>query len=225
MRYIIGDTETTGLGPTRKAVEVALMEVHPETLEVLGAAESIINPEKPIDPSATAIHGITDDQVKDAPTMAQFIERAFGGPLSGELVLLGYRVGFDLPMLKPIGNIVKAWDVLVLAQTLVTDSENHKLQTLREHFQLPGGPAHRAMGDVMTTHQLLQLLLPWSGRSLEAHCSTPFQVVHRQPWGKHEGTPLILLPSSYKRWLLSLPDLEPNLRRSLEMFIKTDRTL
>jgi DNA polymerase-3 subunit epsilon len=223
MRYIIGDTETTGLGPDKAAVEVGLIEINPDTLEIVGELGSIINPLKPIDPAAAAIHGITDEEAAKHPTLPEYIQDALGGPLDGDLTLIGYRVSFDLPLLRPFGNIVKTFDVLPLAQNTVRDAPNHKLQTLKEHFNLPGGDAHRALGDCHTTLQLLAVLLPLSGRSLRMHCATDFQMVHFMPWGKHEGQPLISVRKNYREWMLRECDLEPNLRKSLEIIARTEK--
>jgi DNA polymerase-3 subunit epsilon len=222
MRFLIGDTETTGLGPDRAAVEIALIEIDPNSLETIGEVSSIVNPGKPIDPTAAAIHGITDEEAAKHPTLAQYIQDTLDGPLEGDIVLIGYRVAFDLPLLRPFGNIVRTFDVLPLAQNLVTDSTNHKLQTLREHFGLPEQPAHRALGDCHTTLSLLRILLPMSGRTLLQHCATGFQVIHKMPFGKYTGTSLLALPADYKKWLLKLPDLDTNLRISLELFSKLD---
>lgn len=230
MIYIIGDTETTGLGPNykdptappKRAVEVALMQIDPVTLENLGEGWSLIDPECEIHPKAAEVHGITAEMVADAPTIEEYLELS-GGPLEGEITLIGYRVSFDLPLLRPFGNIVKTFDLLPLAQTLVRDSKDHKLQTMREYFNLPGGEAHRAIGDVYTTHQLLAKLLELSGRSLEAHCATDRQIYQVMPWGKHSGTLLVNLPTSYKRWLLEeAQDIDPDLRFSLLMYYETD---
>lgn len=222
MRTIIGDTETTGLGPLRKACEVALLEIDWD-LSIIGEAESLINPGKPISEKAREIHGISDEDVKDKPTIEQWVEDTFGGQLDGDICLIGYRVGFDKPMLDPIGRIVKVFDVLPLAQSLVPEAPDHKLQTLKELFNLPGGPAHRAMGDVLTTHQLLRdVLLPRSGRDLRQHVHTDFVMIHKMPWGKHKGELLQNVPASYRLYLMSLDDLEPNLRKSLELLRTAD---
>lgn len=231
MRFLIGDTETTGLGPNykdptappKKAVEVALMEIDPVTLESLGEQWSLIDPECDIHPAAAAVHGITLEDVADAPTIEEYIDIVMGGPLEGEICLIGYRISFDLPLLRPFGNIVKTFDLLPLAQLFVRGTENHKLQTMREHFDLPGGEAHRAIGDVHTTHQLLKVLLGLSGRSLESHCSGERQIYQVMPWGKHVGMLLINLPTSYKRWLLEeAQDIDPDLRHSIALFYETD---
>jgi DNA polymerase III epsilon subunit-like protein len=224
MRYIIGDTETTGLGPKRKAIEVALLEIDAD-LNILAEAEALLHPgDQPISPEASAIHGITLESLEGKPTMEQWMADTWGGPIEGEVALIGYRIGFDYPMLKDLfEQPPKMFDVLPLAQRIIGPAvPDHKLQTIKEHLGLPGGPAHRAMGDVCTTHQLLQWLLPKTGRPLEAHCVTPLAIVHRMPWGQHKGTLLVQLPTTYRIWLMGLSDLDPNLRMSLQLIRNTD---
>lgn len=233
MRYFIGDTETTGLGPTarnpnappKRVCEVALMEIDPKTLQSLGELGSIINPEAVIEEGAMQTHGITQEEAERHPTLSQYIHQELGGPFEGEITLIGYRVAFDLPLLKPFGNITRTFDLLPLAQALVPDADNHKLQTMREYFDLPGGDAHRAMGDVYTTHQLLKELLPKTRRTLAAHCATEKQIYLKMPWGSKAGQLIVNLPVGYKDWLLSLPDLDVNLRESIEVFARTDRRI
>jgi DNA polymerase-3 subunit epsilon len=57
-----------------------------------------INPERPIPPGATAVHGIRDEDVRDAPTFRQ-VARSFVSFLEGA-DLAGFNVlRFDLPLL------------------------------------------------------------------------------------------------------------------------------
>jgi DNA polymerase III epsilon subunit-like protein len=233
MRIFIGDTETTDLSADRRAIDLALIEID-EELNILGEAEALLNPQRPISAEASAVHGLYEADVIDKPTFEQWFADTWGGPIEGDCCLIGYRVAFDRPMIEPMfERMTHMWDVLTLAQTLVRDTKDHKLQTLREHFNLPGGPAHRAMGDVITTHQLLQVLLPMSGRPLTSHIATSFRFVHRMPWGKWgpggeaskdpKGTLLIQVPAGYRNWLLDeAKDLDPHLRRSLEMLRETE---
>ena len=64
---IIFDIESTGLNPRRdRIVELAAVKVWPD-----GREESrcwLLNPSVPIPPETSAIHGITDEIVKDCPT-------------------------------------------------------------------------------------------------------------------------------------------------------------
>jgi DNA polymerase III epsilon subunit-like protein len=221
MRYIVFDTETTGLSSDKQAVEIAMLEIEAD-LTVLGEAETLLRPTVEISAEATAIHGISYESVKDCMTIDEWVASELGGRLEGEVTLIGHRVGFDLPLFEPIGNAVRQLDTLPLAFEYVPDSPNKKLDTLKEHLGLPGGgQSHRAMADVLTCYQLLQHLVQVSGRTLEELVTTPY-VVHYMPWGKHEGELLVNVPRRYREYIIKFPDLDPNLRRSLAMVALSD---
>ena len=61
---MILDTETTGLGSDARICQIAAIDLHSNVL-----IDTLVNPECPIPADATAIHGITDEMVKDAPTL------------------------------------------------------------------------------------------------------------------------------------------------------------
>ena len=92
------DLETTGINvSTDKIVEIAIVKIVPDGTKTV--KRKLINPEMLIPKSASDIHGITDEMVKDAPTfktvaneIKQFIDGAD---------LAGYNSNrFDIPMLN-----------------------------------------------------------------------------------------------------------------------------
>ncbi len=92
------DLETTGTDPGRdKIVEISILVQAPD-----GARDQRtrrINPERPIPAEATAIHGITDDDVRDAPTFRQVARGILD--FLGDADLAGYNVRrFDVPLLE-----------------------------------------------------------------------------------------------------------------------------
>ncbi|MDD3560238.1 3'-5' exonuclease [Petrimonas mucosa] len=91
------DLETTGINITKdRIVEISLLKIHPNGKEELKSR--LINPEMPIPAQATAIHGITDDDVKDCPTFRQ-VAKSLAEMLEG-CDLAGYNSSrFDVPML------------------------------------------------------------------------------------------------------------------------------
>jgi DNA polymerase-3 subunit epsilon len=91
------DLETTGINiTTDRIVELAIVKISPDGTKLV--KRKLINPLMPIPASSSAIHGITDEMVKDAPSfkqisneVKQFIEGADLG---------GYNSNrFDIPML------------------------------------------------------------------------------------------------------------------------------
>ncbi len=110
------DLETTGIQIAKdRIVEISILKVFPN-----GNRESktwLVNPEQPIPPETTAVHGISDEDVKDAPTFKelapQVIEMIKGSDLAGfnsnrfDIPLLAeelLRAGqdFDLKKHRPI---------------------------------------------------------------------------------------------------------------------------
>lgn len=91
------DLETTGINiSTDRIVEIAIVKISPD--ESRQVKRKLINPMMPIPASSSAIHGITDEMVKEAPSfkqvaneIKQFLENADLG---------GYNSNrFDIPML------------------------------------------------------------------------------------------------------------------------------
>jgi DNA polymerase-3 subunit epsilon len=91
------DLETTGMDIVNdRIVEIAMLKIHPN-----GDHESKtlkVNPEIPIDPKATEVHGITNEDVKDSPTfneVAKTVQKFIEG-----CDLAGFNSNrFDLPVL------------------------------------------------------------------------------------------------------------------------------
>jgi len=91
------DLETTGVHiSTDKIIEIAIVKIMPDGSKL--SKRKLINPQMPISASSTAVHGITDEMVKNAPTfkqvaneIKQFIDNCDIG---------GYNSNrFDVPML------------------------------------------------------------------------------------------------------------------------------
>ena len=219
VKFIIGDTETCGIGRDNVACEVGLMHIDPVSFDVLWEISSLIDPEHPISEGAGAIHGITQEMVEDEPTMSEFVEHRLKGGITGDLTLICHNVPFDIKSLSPIGSISRTVCSLFEARQSLThlkDLQNHKLQTLAAYFGITPGTAHRALGDCDTTRQVLKKICEITGRTLEQLAQAKDRVVHTMPWGAHKGLLIIMLPKPYITWLLALPDLEINLRKSLE---------
>lgn len=92
------DVETTGLNPySDRIVELSILKIHPEGTEEYHSRR--INPGIPIPPDATAVHGITDEDVANEPKFSQYAKgiRNFieGCDIAGFNV-----IKFDLPFLE-----------------------------------------------------------------------------------------------------------------------------
>jgi len=94
MRYIILDTETTGLSPSNgdRIVELSAVEVCDR--EIGRTFHTFINPGCPIPDAVVRIHGITDAQVSDAPAFAEIADEFLDFIEGGTLVI--HNAPFDL---------------------------------------------------------------------------------------------------------------------------------
>lgn len=217
-RYFVADTETTGLGPQAKAVEMAWAEID-ENLNVLQIVHTLIDPEIPICPGASGVHGITNADVEDSPTLEEFIDVVLGGPITDEVIFIAHNVVFDKPYFKPVmPNMIGDACTLRLARRFFPDAPNHKLQTLKFHLGLKSGDAHRADGDVVTCLDLLSKIVEKSDLTLDelAHMNSQPQIVSHMPFGKYRGQAIASIPKDYITWLRKQQDLDGDLRYTLD---------
>jgi len=91
------DLETTGINVNKdRVVEISMLKVFPNGKEESKTRR--INPEMPIPPEATAIHGITDEDVKDCPRF-KTIAKSLAAQIEG-CDLAGFNSNrFDIPLL------------------------------------------------------------------------------------------------------------------------------
>jgi DNA polymerase III subunit epsilon len=67
------DVETTGINvATDRIVEITILKVFPNGKEEIKTY--LVNPTIPIDPRATAIHGISDEDVKNLPSFSEIAQ-------------------------------------------------------------------------------------------------------------------------------------------------------
>lgn len=153
------DLETTGVDTSKdRIVEISMIKVMPDGSKDVKTRR--VNPEMPIPAEATAVHGITDEDVKNEPTfrqlaksLAQFIQGCdFGGFNSNRfdlplLVEEFLRVGVDVDLKRrkfvDVQNIFhkKEQRTLVAAYKFYCDKE------LTD--------AHSAAADTMATYEVL----------------------------------------------------------------------
>ncbi|MGC1391673.1 MAG: 3'-5' exonuclease, partial [Bacteroidales bacterium] len=91
------DLETTGINvSTDRIVELSVLKISPNGKEEW--MSSRVNPEMPVPPKSTAIHGIKDEDVAKSPTFKE-IARNLASFLEG-CDLAGYNaIKFDIPVL------------------------------------------------------------------------------------------------------------------------------
>jgi exodeoxyribonuclease X len=205
--FAVVDVETTGVNPALdRVVEVACVVVR-------GGREtqcfsSLVDPDRPIPPRASAIHHLTDRDVAGQPRLeevAPIVEALCAGA-----VVTGHNLSFDLRFLTML-QFRSSLCTLRLARHCFPELDGHANQLLR--YALEGVPrgygnAHRALDDARVTASVLQVLLRRyrelggkdSVEALVSHASSRV-AVGVLPFGEHRGKPLDQIPAAYLEWV------------------------
>ncbi|MGN6542351.1 MAG: exonuclease domain-containing protein [Ginsengibacter sp.] len=157
------DLETTGVNiAVDRVIEIAIIKILPDKSKVV--KHKLINPKMPIPKASSAVHGITDEKVKDAPTfkevaneLKQFIDNAD---------LSGYNSNrFDIPLLME--EFLRAGITLEMhsrrmldVQTIFHMMEKRTLAAAYKFYcekELEG--AHSAEADATATWEILEAQL------------------------------------------------------------------
>ncbi|MGC6513997.1 MAG: exonuclease domain-containing protein [Myxococcota bacterium] len=168
------DFETTGANPkTCEPVQVAVVHCNLGDTEPTLVHKALIRPEGPIEPGATAVHGITADMVSDAPGFADHLPTlleslegrvlaAFNLPFDWQVLSLGMTLaGLDAAEV-PFG----ALDPLVWAKVVHRYERGKKLVDVAGRYGVEVD-AHDAAGDALATATIMPKLLHDLGRHPE----------------------------------------------------------
>lgn len=157
------DLETTGTSVTKdRIVEISYLKVFPDEHEISKTIR--VNPGKPIPPEATAVHHITDEDVKDCPTFSQ-IAKDIANVFEGSDIAGFNSNRFDIPMLAE--EFLRAGVDLDLSKHRFIDVQVifHKMEqrTLTAAYKFYCGKnledAHSAAGDTRATYEVLKAQL------------------------------------------------------------------
>ncbi len=160
--FIALDLETTGLSAARdRIVEIAAVRFR-ETGETIDLFQSLVNPERPVSPGAYAVHGLSDQELAQAPPARVVLPKFLsflGG--SGCVALIAHNSCFDAGFLgselRRAGLDVPAvtlYDTLALSRARLPLLASHRLDSVARHFGLDPAGAHRAMADTLLVKEI-----------------------------------------------------------------------
>lgn len=163
--WVILDTETDGLYYPINVVEIAAQRMC--GYEPVGEPfQAFLNHNVPIPPEAQAVHGYTQDflrqhgkpplevyaalreYIEDRPVSSHYLSFDWDRTLVPEL----YRLGLD-----PIGQ--KGLCTWLLSRRVIHELPSHKLDRLRDHFSLFSKKNHSASGDVQSVVDLVSRVI------------------------------------------------------------------
>ena len=153
--FVVFDVETTSRDVKQGAiVEIGAVKVNNGHIQ--DKWSTLVNPGTPI--VGKQLHGITDDDVRDAPAPQQAAQQFMDW--AGDARLVGHNVGFDIGFLEAAlggGAHIEAGrylDTLAIVREAYPDADL-KLGDLARFFALEVEPNHRALPDAEATAQLL----------------------------------------------------------------------
>ena len=154
-KFVVVDLETTGLSPERNAIiEIGAVKYEAGEAEY-ASIEAVVNPGVYIPEMITGITGISNDMVKDCRAIEEELPHFIN--FFEDLPLAIFNAPFDMGFLRhnalKIGAAIKnpVIDVLPLSRKAFPALPNHKLATLKAHFDTRVDQSHRALVDCQTT--------------------------------------------------------------------------
>ncbi len=151
------DLETTGVDKTKdRIVEIAIIKI---TDGVEEEFHSLVNPEIPIPPEASAVHGITDEAVANAPKLIEIAPKII--QLISGSDLAGFNSNsFDIPLLinelSRVGQTVELRDAVFYDAFKIYIRKETRTLTDAVKFYLGKDHtgAHGALADVRATMEV-----------------------------------------------------------------------
>lgn len=201
-KWVIIDTETTGISQPIYVVEIAAQKMI--GLKRDGEPfRKLINQNEEIPAEASRVHGYTREILERDGQDPHSVYKEFADYV-GDLPIVAYNLSYDWDDvlirewerlgIDPIGT--RGFCAYHLTQRLLDPSPagNFKLQSLRQYFRLPERGAHTALGDVDTVIDLFEVAL--SNRMQEEGLNNLSKVMQfaekdwfpcKIPFGKFKG--------------------------------------
>ncbi len=174
MRQVVLDTETTGFEPAdgHRIVEIGCVELF-DHLPTGNTFRAYLNPERPVPPETTKVHGLTDEFLADKPRFAEVVQDFID--FIGDASLVIHNASFDLKFVNselhrvgrpPIPH-ARAIDTIEIAKAKIPGAR-YSLDELCKRFaiDLSARTKHGALLDAELTAQVYLELVGGRQRKL-----------------------------------------------------------
>lgn len=163
---VVLDLETTSLDARHaRAVQIGAVRITGGRIAGETKLDRLVNPGIPIPAATTAIHGITDAAVEDAPRFVELLAEIEA--FVGDSIVIGHTIGYDLSIMKreyELANRVwrqpRALNLPTLARLAAPTLAHHSIDHLCNWLNVPKIGRHTALGDADTTARLFLALIP-----------------------------------------------------------------
>lgn len=160
--YIVFDIETTGFDSSYdEVIEIGAIKVHNN--KIVSKFNSLIRPQNEIDEYITELTGITNEMVKDAPTIEKILPEFMN--YIGNDILIGHNVNFDINFIydnlyRNKFNVLTNdfVDTMRIARNLLPELPHHRLIDLANYFEIDATNNHRSLKDCEITMNVYEQL-------------------------------------------------------------------
>jgi len=156
-KIITLDLEATGLDKqTNEIIEVGIALCEDD--KILDTYQSFVKPTQPIPDTVVFLTGITEDDVRTAPTIEELIPDI--AAFVGDYPIVGHNIEFDVGLLRRYNIAInnRMIDTYELASILLTDAPRYTLSSIIETLDLQLDNAHRALDDAIASWQVYRAL-------------------------------------------------------------------
>jgi DNA polymerase-3 subunit epsilon len=163
------DIETTG-GSYRSSRVLEVAAIRYEHGEITAEFSSLINPETYIPGSITALTGIRESDIIDAPVFADIADQ-FAEIMNGA-VFVAHNVRFDYSFIKNEFALIgmeftpKLLCTVRLSRSLYKEEQGHSLAKLIARYNIPFTSRHRALDDARAILYFSQMAFEHRGSEL-----------------------------------------------------------
>ena len=160
--FVVFDLETTGFSNKNdKITEIGAVKV--ENFKIVDRFSQLINPQKDISYKVQELTGITNDLIKDKPTIEEILPKFV--EFIGDSVLVAHNANFDMGFMQQkcreqnIEFKNTSVDTLTLARTLLPHMKRFRLNLIAKELGIPLLNHHRAVDDAeATAHIFIKFL-------------------------------------------------------------------
>lgn len=207
------DFETTGLPPEAAVCEIGVCDIsHSVVQEPYGF---MVNPGRPIELEARAVHHISDADVAEALPAADGLAQLLEDE-AGVTAFVAHNVAFESQFIKP----TRPWIcTLKVGRRLWPDCPSYKNQVIRYYLGIDDTeafshalsmPVHRAASDAyVTAHIFAAALKLASIEDMIKWTSMPSLLV-KCTFGKHRGKLWKDVPKDYMSWFIGQREADPD---------------
>lgn len=170
-KLLVVDLETTGLDPTSDSiVQIAACVLTRKTLREEAFFSTLVAPASSMDPAAQRVHGLSENDLRDAPPLSWGIDKLEQLVDPQDVVLCGHNVSFDASFLRAaydrLGrqypydyHTVDLWSLaFFIFSADGLKPRDYRLDTLAAIYGIRRDRHHDALQDVRVTAALLRHL-------------------------------------------------------------------